>query len=47
LVIDGTAARLYESTVRVIDELNNAALQGVPRLTPAGDTISGPIVLQF
>jgi hypothetical protein len=34
-------------TVRVIGELSNGILQDVPRLTPAGDTISGPIVLQF
>jgi len=34
-------------TVRVIGELSNGMLRDVPRFTPAGDTISGPIVLQF
>jgi hypothetical protein len=34
-------------TVRVIGELNNGTLEDVPRFTRAGDTISGPIVLQL
>jgi hypothetical protein len=34
-------------TVRVIGELNNGALEDVPRFTPAGDRITGPIVLQL
>ena len=32
-------------TVRAIGELTSGTLDDVPRFTPAGDTVSGPIVL--
>ena len=34
-------------TIRVIGEMDGTELRDVPRFTPAGESISGPIVLQL